>query len=196
METDRKQIEFGRLFERYYPVVRRFFATRGFSSEECLDLAQETFLNVFKGLDTFRADASPETWLYCIAKYVRSNALRSRFTAKRGGNFKEIAVPFASEEELFDELLEIQACLPTALDNLLLEEQKVAVRRALSSLPPQMRQVVLLRIDGGYKYREVAEVLGISIETVKTQLFHARRRLKEMLTLEDDISGLEEESEL
>lgn len=195
METDRKQIEFGRLFERFYPVVRRYFASKGFSPEECLDLTQETFLNVYKGLDTFRADSSPETWLYCIAKYVRSNALRSRYTAKRGGGFKEVNVPVGSDEDIFDELLEIHSATPSALDNLVAAEQKSAIRAALASLPPQMRQIVHLRIDGGYKYREIAVVLGISIESVKTQLFHARRRLKEMLAPEVEVSDFAEERE-
>lgn len=195
MDSDRKNIEFGRLFERYQPVVKRFFAKRGFSADECLDLAQETFFNVFRGLDSFRADARPETWLYAIAKFVGSNALRSRFSAKRGGNRRDSAISFGSDEEIFDEMLEIHALAPSALDEVLAAEQRSAVRAALEKLPPQMRRILLLRIDGGFKYREIAQILAISIESVKTQLFHAKRRLKEELAPEVEISDFEEELE-
>ena len=57
-------------------------------------------------------------------------------------------------------------------------ERREALARALEGLPPQMRQVLTLRIDQDLKYREIAEVLQISIETVKAHLFQARQRLR------------------
>jgi RNA polymerase sigma-70 factor (ECF subfamily) len=52
------------IFDRYYRSVYRFFEKRGFSTEECQDLTQETFLRVYKGMATFRGEARFETWLF------------------------------------------------------------------------------------------------------------------------------------
>ena len=60
-------------------------------------------------------------------------------------------------------------------------EELARLRAALDDLPPQMRQVVLLRIDGNLKYREIAEVMQVSIATVKAHLQQARQRLREEL---------------
>jgi RNA polymerase sigma-70 factor (ECF subfamily) len=57
-------------------------------------------------------------------------------------------------------------------------EQRAVLRQALAELPPKMRRCVLLRIDQDLKYREIAALLRVSIETVKSQLSQARDRLE------------------
>ncbi len=168
---------FDHLIERYYRPISYFFANRGFSTEECRDLTQETFLGVFKGLGRFRRDSSVETWLFKIAANIWRNALRSRSADKRDG--LEIPLTILAEVPV--------ATAPKAggpgdpLGNALADEQARLLREAIDELPAQMRRCLLLRIDHDMKYREIAAVLQVSIDTVKSQLFQAKERLKDKL---------------
>jgi RNA polymerase sigma-70 factor (ECF subfamily) len=174
---DREQ-EFERLFERYSQPVTYFFARRGFTPEECSDLTQETFLGVYKGMDRFRHDAKVETWLFTIAANIWRNELRSRSAEKREGQL----VPLDAErEDSAPGPVEVVAEGDGPLEGLLSREDLRRVREGLEKLPPQMRRCLVLRIDGELKYREIADLLGISIETVKSQIFQARKRLEELL---------------
>jgi RNA polymerase sigma factor (sigma-70 family) len=69
----------------------------------------------------------------------------------------------------------------TALEATLSEERSKILREAIEELPPQMRQAVYLRVEGNLKYREIAELMNVSIETVKAHLYQARQQLKRKL---------------
>ena len=162
------------LFEENYLAVQKFFARNGMPAEECRDLAQETFLKAFSHLDSFRGEANPRTWLFRIALNHLLNARRSRTTRKREG--KEVSL---------DLLLE--AGSPSGggggqeegpLDVVLSDELSRRLREAVDLLPPQMRRCVLLRVYQDMRYREIADVLGVSIDTVKAHLYQARQVLK------------------
>lgn len=176
---DDQDMEFQRLFERYSQPVTSFFARRGFSIEDCRELTQETFLGVYKGMDRFRRDSSVETWLFTIAANIWRNQLRSLSADKRDG--QEVSLE-ADREDSGPRLVEVLGDGGAdPLEGLLDEERRIRVREALDELPPQMRRCLILRIDRQLKYREIAELLRISIETVKSQLFQARERLQDML---------------
>lgn len=168
-----REERFREIFFEYHRPVVSFFQRRGSSYEESLDLAQETFLRVFKGMESFHSAASIATWVYTIADNVRLNALRSQGTAKRS----------AVEEELEEK---IPADLVAdddrgALHGMLVEERTRVLREALLVLPPQMRRCAELRLYSDLKYDEIAHLMRISIQTVRSQLFEARRRLKDKL---------------
>ncbi|MEA2562780.1 MAG: polymerase sigma-70 factor, subfamily [Acidobacteriota bacterium] len=156
------------LFRRYHRPVISFFAHRGFSVEESRDLAQETFLRVFKNWDGFRGDSSVETWLFQIAGNLYKNMLRSLQTQKRDA--QEVSL------ENSDAVVELGA-----RQSNLTEEDVQLLRMALEDLPPQMRQAVFLRVEGGLKYQEIAETMHVSIETVKAHLYQAKRQLRDRL---------------
>lgn len=173
-----RDLEFETLFERYARPVSYFFAHRGFSPEECRDLTQETFVGVYRGMDAFRRDASVETWLFTIAANVWRNEVRSRTAGKREGR----EVPLEGLAEGSGTLLPAELReADDPLAGLLEEERACLLREALGELPAQMRRCLLLRLDQQLKYREIAQVLRVSIETVKSQLFQARERLRHRL---------------
>lgn len=160
------------LFQRYYRLIRRFFHRRGCPPVEAEDLTQETFMKVFESLPAFRRESRFETWLYTIAENVHRRSLVERLAAKR-------SVPLVSLEEVReakDELPEPDG--PEPLGELILQERIAQVSRAVSALPAQMRRCVLLRCFQQLQYREIADVLDISVEAVKVQLFRARSRLR------------------
>ena len=173
-----RELKFESLFERYSQPVAYFFARRGFSPEECSELAQETFLGAYKGMDRFRNDSKVETWLFTIAANIWRNELRSRSAEKREGQ----EVPLDdSRENSGPRLIEVLAGDEGPLEGLLEMERRSRVRAALEELPPQMRRCLVLRIDRQLKYREIAELQQISIDTVKSQLYQARERLRASL---------------
>jgi len=173
---------FDELFERYYRPVSYFFANRGFSPEECRDLAQETFLGAYRGFERFRGEASVETWLFKIAGNIWRNALRSLSAEKRDA--PEVSLGGLAEEgrEIADDEPGRAAKEHHPLDAALADERVRLLRRAVGELPAKMRRCLLLRIDQDMKYREIAAVMQISIQTVKSQLFQAKERLKEELS--------------
>jgi len=172
---------FQRLFERHYPGVRRFFLSRGFGFAECEDLAQETFLRAYKSLASFRGDASEKTWLLKIAKNIASNHLRDQGALKRKARLVPLEEP--AEEGAPQEVADSESAAEPSepLRELLAREEVRVLRGALQELPPQMRRCVMMRLHQDMKYREIAAALQLSIETVKSQLFQARQRLKEKL---------------
>ena len=170
--------EFRRLFLRHFQPVFSFFLRRGFPHEECRDLAQETFLRVYRGIGRFRGEASFQTWLFQIATNLWLNEVRHNMAEKR----ESVEVSLEQEAEkrrsmLADRRLPGQAQPSGPLDGLLADEKRRMMREAFGTLPPQMRRCVLLRIDQNLKYREIAAVMQISIDTVKSQISQARDRL-------------------
>ncbi len=162
-----------KLFHCYYKPVAYFFRKRGVSSEGCRDLTQETFLKAFESLGSFQHDSSFDTWLYTIAGNVWKNRLRGGATQKRSGH--EIPIDTETGYEIEDPSVSDPEA--EVLEAERVRTRRHALRQALQELPPQMRRVFLLRYERGLKYREIAELLNIDINTVKSSLHTARKRL-------------------
>lgn len=183
--------EFAEVFEDYAPAVSCFFARRGFPPEDCRDLTQETFLKAYRGLARFRAEAGLETWILRIAANVWKNTLRSRQTEKRSA---ARTVPLEEVGSVPEPLARVaappqEAGTPAPLHRVIRDEERRLLRDAVEELPPRMRRSVLLRVDQGLKYREIATIMSVSVDTVKTQLHQARQRLRDRLCDHFSVSG-------
>ena len=166
---------FERIFERYYRPVSYYFARRGFSPDECRDLAQETFLRAYKRWEHYRRDKEDASgWLFTIAANLYRNTLRDRKAKNRDAPKRSLVEMLEQGNEPADEDAD-----PETLATL--NEQRRLVDEALEELPPRMRQCFLLRYRQGRKYREIAEVMQISIQSVRSQLANAKTRLREKL---------------
>jgi RNA polymerase sigma-70 factor, ECF subfamily len=172
-----------KLFRDYYRPVFYFFRKRGFPAEESHDLAQETFLRAYRGLDGLRADACRAAWLFQIAANLYRNEIRSRSARKREG--REVPLDAAGEhraEAVEPEDPALSSAGGGPLGGVLAGERQQQLREALEELPPQMKRCVLLRVDQDMRYREIAEVMRVSIDTVKAHLFQARQQLRVKLS--------------
>jgi RNA polymerase sigma-70 factor, ECF subfamily len=181
--------DFHYVFDRYFRPVLHFFLNRGISYEDSRDLTQETFLRVYKGFERFRGDSSIQTWIFQIAANLWCNHLRNRRTGKRHG--KEVSLEGAIERGIpvssdLSQTLGPEFSGP--LESILEAEQAELLHQALRGLPPQMHRCVLLRIGQGLKYREIAQLMQISIDTVKSQISQAKERLKRDLGSRFDVS--------
>jgi RNA polymerase sigma-70 factor, ECF subfamily len=182
---------FRHLFDLYSSRLYHFFSRRGFPHQDCLDLTQETFIGIYRGIAAFRRDASFETWLFKIATNAYRKRLRWGAAEKRGA--PEVALEGDTEDGGPMATL-AAADVPAASEEMLSRERSHLLRQAIDRLPEQMRKCLVLRIDRELKYKEIAVLLRLSPETVKVHLSQARRRLREELGpyFQDLISGIEE----
>jgi len=175
-----REASFRFLYRSYFRPLRRFFAAKGMSPEACEDLTQETFLGIYKGLETYRHQMRFASWLYRLATNVYLKRLRAAGTAKRSG--REVAL---------DAELGAEAAAdgpPDPLEDVIRSEELEAMRRAIRELPEQMRKCLTLRLYHEMSYQEIAVVMKLEVDTVRAHLFQARRRLRaelEGLDLED-----------
>jgi RNA polymerase sigma-70 factor (ECF subfamily) len=182
---------FRRLFDLYAPRLYHFFTRRGFPHQECLDLTQETFLGIYRGMETYRRDASFETWLFKIATNAWRKRLRWGSAGKRGAR----EVPLEEEGGGGPAERIAAADVPAPGEEALRKERSRLLRQAIDRLPEQMRRCLVLRIDQELKYREIATLMRLSPETVKVHLLKARKRLQEDLGpyFQDPLAGEPEE---
>jgi RNA polymerase sigma factor (sigma-70 family) len=163
---DRKAFE--ALYHQYY---RRLFAyllkvmRRADLVEEVLN---DVMLAIWKGAAGFDGRSRPSTWIFGIAYHKALKALARRVPAaqEHGDPEREPAEPVDYDE-------------PESL--LARRELATVLGQALRALPAEQRTVVELTYYYGLPYQEIAEIMGCPVNTVKTRMFHARRRLKEML---------------
>ena len=167
---------FEQLFELYHGPVKYFFLKQGYEPDASEDLAQETFLSAYRGKAHFRGEASPKTWLFKIARNVMKNEIRDRKAIKR--DCPVVSIDDKREEGPPVEVVDTQN--PDPQLRTISVERRHKIQEALEKLPNQMRRCMVYRLRG-FKYREIAELLGISIETVKSHLHQARERLKDEL---------------
>jgi RNA polymerase sigma-70 factor (ECF subfamily) len=161
------------LYETYFRAIERFFARKGLPPEDCLDLTQETFLGIYRGLDGYEHRQHFAAWLYRAATTTWLKRGRRAAAAKR-------AVVEVSRDAM--EQPEATLAVPgRQLDSLLDEERWRALRSAVAELPEQMRDCLTLRLYHQLSYNEIALVKKISVETVKAHLFRARKKLQEKL---------------
>jgi len=174
-----REKNFELLVARFYGPVFRFLTQRIYSEQDRLDITQEVFLNVYKGLKDFRGDATVSTWVFKIAVNTCNRW-------QKHGRIEQSRNDDLVEDELDDETLYSRAgpILGGQLEELIVRERSARLRRAIASLPDQMRRCVELSVYRDMRYPEIATFLGISVGTVKAQLFYARQRLRAFLLAE------------
>ena len=173
----RGELSFWEIYTAYSHAVQSFFSKKGFPPEECKDLTQETFLRVYKGMDTIRQHDTVSSFVFTTATNLFRNKIRDRKTHKRDGH--EVSL-----DDTFNNLPDTDEGgdrLPTALGSILRAEELKLLRAALRELSPQMRRCVELRLYQELRYREIAVALDISIETVKAHLHQVKQQLKSRL---------------
>ena len=156
----------GVLVTRWEGPLFRFVSRMVDRPDDARDVCQETFLRILDKAGAFRDGARFSTWMYQIAL----NLCRDQTRRKRRWGRLMIA-PSAADTDAPREH-EAQETLATnpvaALEH---SERKSAVRRALSTLPSEQREVLLLKEYEGLKFREIADVLGVAESTVKSRMY-------------------------
>jgi len=144
-------------------------------SSEAADVTQEVFLKAFRGIRDFRGGSSLKTWLYRIA--VREALNHRRWTWRHLR--QQIFLDEASAEN--NSIFELADSSPSPFETLASRELQQVVQQALNGVAEAFRAAVILRDLEGMSYEEVAEVLGVSVGTVKSRILRGRRALREIL---------------
>lgn len=156
---------FEKLYRLYQPRLTRFLTTllkRPPLIEEVLD---DTMMVVWQTADRFRGSSKLSTWIFAIA-YRKAHKARLRW-------------PEPVEEPKVDERVSEEPLPGEALDH---DRLRGALMRAMDQLSVDHRAIVDLTYFHGLGYREIAEIVDCPVDTVKTRMFHARRRLKQALS--------------
>ena len=161
---------FEKLVTEYEKAVYAIAQRMTGNPEDAADMTQETFIKAYNSLGSFRGDSKFSVWLYRIANNVCLDFLRSR---SRKPTVSLSVEDDEGEENQLDVADESQS------PELLLERglTRDAVRRGLDTLPPDYKQILLLREIQGLSYEEIASALGIDLGTVKSRIFRARKKL-------------------
>lgn len=153
---------FAEIIEQYQaPIVRYLYRLTG-NYEMAKDLAQDTFLQAYKGILKTDAELSFRAWLYRIAT---NNALQHR-RRKKQLSF----IPFTSRED----------DIPAAGNRADYPGEKLAINEALLKIPGEQRTCLVLHFIEGFKYREIAETLGCSEEAVRKRVARGRKLFIEL----------------
>lgn len=151
------------------------------NSEDAADMTQEAFIKAYNSLQSFRADSKFSVWLYRIVSNVCLDFLRS----KNRRPTVSLSVEDDDGEDTQLDVADESQSPELLLDRKLTRE---SVRRGLDSLPPDYRQILLLREIQGLSYDEIAQALGLEVGTVKSRIFRARKRLCNFLIDDGNIS--------
>jgi RNA polymerase sigma-70 factor (ECF subfamily) len=156
----------GVLVARWEAPLFRFVSRLVERPDDARDVCQETFLRILDKAEAFRDGARFSTWMYQIAL----NLCRDQTRRKRRWGRLVIAPPAerndAPREHAARETAETNPAV--AFED---TERRSAVRGALSDLPREQREVLLLKEYEGLKFREIADVLGVPESTVKSRMY-------------------------
>jgi RNA polymerase sigma-70 factor (ECF subfamily) len=163
---------FEQLYERYYDRMVNFLVSLRFPRDEARDLAQDIFLRVFQHMDSYRGEAEWK-FLEVTARRHVANVIRGRHTQKR----EALRAPDEELTRLTDRTIPADERLAQRERR---ASRQTALRAAIDELPPGTREAFLLRCRGR-KYKDIQQLLGISMDAVKARLHEARIRLRERL---------------
>lgn len=144
------------------------------------DTTQEVFLKVFRGMKRFNGESSLKTWIYRIAIHEASNRRRWWFRHKvRETSIEPATSSFeGSGQAPKDQLVDTGA---SPFDNVMHEEVRAKVEHELTQLPEPYRTTVILRDIEELSYEQIADVMDVSLGTVKSRLVRGRDALKKRL---------------
>lgn len=158
------------LVQRWQPRVTAYLERLCGDHATATDLAQETFVRVYRHRYRFRSANRFATWLFAIATNLARNHARWR---------RRHPVTLLEPEQVRD--LPAEAATPTPAGDLERQERADAVRRAILELPADLREPLVLSVYEGLPQADIAGILGTTVKTVEMRLYRARRQLREVL---------------
>ena len=166
------------LMERHATPVFHFLCRLTGNEEDANDLAQETFVRVFKSRDRFDPGQKFSTWLFTIAANLGRNHFRWR---ARHPNIS-LETPIGDGGEATQTLGNtLPSAAPNPNEQTLAGERAAAVRQAVAALPEDLREAIVLCEWEECSVAEAATILGSTPKAVESRLYRARRHLREAL---------------
>jgi RNA polymerase sigma-70 factor (ECF subfamily) len=165
---------FDELMTRYAEKVHRLTFKVLRHEEDAEDALQEAFLSAYRNLSKFKGNSAFSTWLYRVAM----NAALMRLRKRREGM---VSLEQPAEQEESQVTMQLADWGRTPPEELINDELRETLERAVDSLPEELSQVFLLREVEGLSNAEAADILEISVPAVKSRLHRARVALRDEL---------------
>ena len=176
-------VDAGVLFETYHDRIYRYVLSFVKNPAEAEDLTQDTFLRVYRHGESLRDPEAVRGWLYRIATHVCLDRLRQRKALVSLDNVEgegHVKLPVSES--------------PSPLEISERKETSACVQRCLDFLPDKYRAVILLHEAHSLTAPEIADLLGVTLTTVKIRLHRARRKLQQVMdrgcAVSDDHRGV------
>lgn len=163
-------VDAGVLFETYHDRIYRYVLGLVKSPAEAEDLTQDTFLRAYRHGDSLRDPEAVRGWLYRIATHMCLDRLRQR----------KPLISLDSEEDE-DRVEPPVSNSPSPLEISERKETSACIQRCLDFLPDKYRAVILLHEAHSLTAPEIADLLGVTLTTVKIRLHRARRQLQRVM---------------
>jgi RNA polymerase sigma-70 factor (ECF subfamily) len=155
---------FEALYRCYYPRLRRFLERVTRRPQLVEEVLNDTMLVVWRKANTYNLRSKVSTWIFGIAFRRALKAMKR-----------------VDEPVDFDADSDVDVVSPGPESAMQQVELRAMLNRALSALSPEHRAVLELTYYEGHSCREIADIMGCPVDTVKTRMFHARRRLKVLI---------------
>ena len=164
---DHDRLDFPQVYGEFHVRIHRYL-DRLVGPADAEDVTQETFAKVSQGLPQFREDSSLSTWIYRIATNAAYDRLRTRSS-------------HGAHDVPIDEHPAVEDKGPGADQSLARREMNACINDYIARLPASYRSVVILSEHEGLTNKEIADALGVTLDTVKIRLHRARARLRKEL---------------
>ncbi|HJU25676.1 MAG TPA: sigma-70 family RNA polymerase sigma factor [Rhodanobacteraceae bacterium] len=166
-----EQAAFEVLYRTYRPRLRHFLLRMTRRQALAEDVLEETMLVVWRRARTFNGACKPSTWIFAIAWRQALKALRNLDEPVEMPDFDTLRSPSSGPD-----------------GELHRQQTGARLRAAMAGLSADHRAVIELTYYQGYACREIAQIMHCPVDTVKTRMFYARRRLKTLLmSLREDV---------
>lgn len=169
------QQAFSRLVGQYQNMVFRVCMGFLHNSSDADDVCQEVFIEVHRSIGKFKGESKISTWLYRISVNKSLNYLRDN---KRKSLMRSIESYFSHTD---DSGIDIQSNQKQADEILENDDRKKALKQALNSLPENQRTAFVLHKYDDLPYKEIADIMNISLSSVESLLFRAKQNLQKKL---------------
>jgi RNA polymerase sigma-70 factor (ECF subfamily) len=171
---------FQEIYEIFHPRIHRYLS-RLVGEYEAEDLTQEVFIKISRGLSEFRGESQLSTWIYRIAFNAAMDRMRSpSFYRKRQDNSLNSFID-GKAIEIEDKNTWTGKKILSVEEQIIRDEMVDCYLGFVDKLPPIYKSVFVLKELKGRTNRDIAEILGITVETVKIRLHRARSLLREEL---------------
>lgn len=174
------ELEFQQIFKDYQPRILRYL-TRLSGRYEAEDLLQEVFIKVESGLKNFRGDSKLSTWIYRIATNTAVDRMRNPSFKYKVNNTTSLEAAQENDSEIEDRDQFSGEKVESTDQQYVRKEMNSCIRNYIENLPENYKTVVLLSELEELKNNEVAEILNLSLDTVKIRLHRARAQLRKKL---------------
>jgi RNA polymerase sigma-70 factor (ECF subfamily) len=177
---EENKLEFKKIHNEFRPKILRYLR-RMVGEYAAEDLTQDVFIKVNNALNSFRGESKVSTWIYRIATNVAIDRLRS-------SSHKQSVKTASLQDRLAKGVTEIESkdlrtaiTPPSSEAEFIRNEMNDCIRNFIEQLPSDYRAALLLSEFEGLKNSQIADILGVTLDTIKIRLHRARVKLKKKL---------------